>query len=469
MTATWTRRDVLKTIAATAATPVLAHAAPPRRSVAIIGAGMAGVSVAWLLDGQRDVVLIESRDSIGGNVRSLDVELDGHQFAVDLGAQFFHPGPYPVYTTLLDMLGLFPPDAASPPPSAAFPASITIEKPGEATPRFVSPIIPSRLWPIAEDWNLPGLAAFFTTFNAAKAREENDETWALTLGDWLPTLGLSQAQWEGIILPWAASLFSGDVEQARGMSARAAMLFAAKALPDNLTEQVVYYVLRNGLIEPMQRMLDQCSTVQVLTSTAVISVSRGGSRRFTVHCAGGQSFAVDDVVFAASGPGTLQLLQGVPASHAEQSALGGIEFHHASLALHTDPIYASANPMYWSFLNCQPHGASFCEASMWLAGVVTGAPAETAAKLWKSWTTHRPVQPAAVLHQADFMHMLPTPASIQAQTDTRLLQGKTGLWFAGGYLYPYDAQETALQSAIEVANGLNGGSTPRGDALLAAV
>jgi hypothetical protein len=41
--------------------------------------------------------------------------------------------------------------------------------------------------------------------------------------------------------------------------------------------------------------------------------------------------------------------------------------------------------------------------------------------------------------------------------------------FAGGYLFPYDAQETALLSAIEVANGLNGGSTPRGDALLASV
>lgn len=91
----------------------------------------------------------------------------------------------------------------------------------------------------------------------------------------------------------------------------------------------------------------------------------------------------------------------------------------------------------------------------------------TAAKLWKSWTTHRLNPPAQVLHQANFMHMLPTPASIQAQTNTRLLQGRTGLWFAGGYLYPYDAQETALLSAIEVANGLNGGSTPRGDALLA--
>ena len=464
MNLAWTRRDVLKTIAATVATPVLARAAPAR-TVAIIGGGMAGVSVAWLLDGQRDVVLLESRDDIGGNVRSLDVHLDGSIFPVDLGAQFFHPGPYPVYTALLNSLGLFPPyvgDPPDPPPSSAFPASITIEKPGEAMPRFVSTIL--------EPWNFPGLFAFLTVFTAAKEREQNDESWSLTLDDWLSTLvDLSPEHREGLILPWAASLFSGDIGQARRMSARAAMLFAAKALPDNpAAEPVVYYALRNGLIEPMRLMLDQCSTVSVETNTAVSSVSRGGGRRFTVQCADGRSFAVDDVVFAASGPGTLQLLNGVPASQAEQSALSGIEFHHASLALHTDPIYAPADPAHWSFLNCQLHGASFCEASMWMSDVVTGAPPETAAKLWKSWTTHRQ-QPAEVLHQADFMHMLPTPASIQAQTDMRLLQGRTGLWFAGGYLFPYDAQETALLSAIEVANGLNGGSTPRGDALLSLV
>ena len=105
---------------------------------------------------------------------------------------------------------------------------------------------------------------------------------------------------------------------------------------------------------------------------------------------------------------------------------------------------------------------------MWLADVISGAPPATAAKLWKSWTTHRLVQPTQVLHQADYMHMLPTPATIQAQDATRLLQGQTGLWFAGGYLFPYDAQETALLSALEVVNGLNGGS-PRGDALLSSV
>ena len=60
------------------------------------------------------------------------------------------------------------------------------------------------------------------------------------------------------------------------MSARGAMLFAAKALPDNPAEQVVYYTLSSGLVEPMHRMLDQCSTVEV-TPTRPSPASRAGS------------------------------------------------------------------------------------------------------------------------------------------------------------------------------------------------
>jgi NADPH-dependent 2,4-dienoyl-CoA reductase/sulfur reductase-like enzyme len=69
--ATWTRRDVLRAVAATASVPALVSAAPSARpAVAVIGAGMAGVSTAWLLDVQRDVVLLESREQIGGYGRS---------------------------------------------------------------------------------------------------------------------------------------------------------------------------------------------------------------------------------------------------------------------------------------------------------------------------------------------------------------------------------------------------------------
>jgi uncharacterized protein len=458
-----TRRDLLRALAVAASSPILTAGAAPRR-VGIIGGGMAGISLAWLLEGQRDVVLLEARDSIGGNVQSVEIDLDGHQFVVDIGAQFFHPGPYPLYTALLAFLGLYPPGSATPNPAHSFPASITLST--GTTARFVSPIFPNRTWPLLASGNLPGVSAFAALFSAAAAREQQNGSWWLTLNDWLPTLGLSRDQWEGMLLPWAASLFSGSIDDARGLSARAAMIFAAKAVPANPLENVVYYVLNQGLREALQRMLDQSPTLQIMTSAAVDSVSRSPQGVFTIHCADGRTADVDDLVFASSGPGTLQILNSLPGTETHRSVLQGIQFHDAQLALHTDPIYAPPNPLLWSFLNCRADGP-FCEASMWMAPVIEGPPITTTGKLWKSWITHRSQAPAQVIHQVSFKHMLPTPATLLAQDVLGLLQGRDGIWFAGGYTRPYDAQETALRSALGVALGL-GALTSRVSALRAA-
>jgi len=55
---------------------------------------------------------------------------------------------------------------------------------------------------------------------------------------------------------------------------------------------------------------------------------------------------------------------------------------------------------------------------------------------------------------ARFTHMLPTAATIRSQNALRTFQGRDRIWFAGGYLHPYDSQENALRSALRVAIGL---------------
>ena len=68
-----------------------------------------------------------------------------------------------------------------------------------------------------------------------------------------------------------------------------------------------------------------------------------------------------------------------------------------------------------------------------------------------------------MLADVTFQHLVPTPASLQAQSVLRALQGVGNVWFAGCYLSPYDSQETALVSAIDVAAGIGaGGARLRG-------
>lgn len=446
----WSRREALAALAATAALPIVrpAGAAPPR--VGIVGGGMAGVALAWLLDGVCEVVLLEARAALGGNVQTVELDLEGEAYSVDTGAQFFHPGPYPTYVKLLESLGLYPSATGA---SHAFPASITVQEPTELRPRFLSPVVPGRVWPVLAPWNSAGIQAFAVAFGAAKLREAANAPLSLTLGDWLPQLGLTAAQVDGMLLPWAASLYSGDIEQARSLSARSAMIFAAEALPDNPAEPIQYFVLNGGMIDALAAMASQFTTVQVHTGAVATGITRQSDGGLTVHCLNGLDVQVDQLVLASSGPPSLALLAGVSGTAVQRAALQGIEFHDAQLMLHTDPVYAPANPAFQSFLNCEVRGA-FCEASMRMADVLVPPPQASAPSLWKSWVTHRQSLPAEVLHEAQFKHLLPTPASLYWQAVLRSRQGEGGIWFAGGYTLPFDSQETALLSALAVANGL---------------
>jgi len=448
----WTRRDLARLLLFGAALPSKIFGGEARRRVGIVGGGMAGVALAWLLDGERDVVLLEARDHLGGNVQSATVQLDGYEFVVDLGAQYFHPGPYPLYCALLQRLGLFDPANPDAGASHAFAASITLDAEGEPTPRFVSPYLPGRGWPLLAAWNGAGVQAFGKAFLAAKRREREWADWSVTLDEWLPTLGLEAAQWEGMILPWAASLFSGSIEEARGLSARAAMIFAAKALPANPLAPIPYDVLRQGMIEPIERMVAQCTTARFVTGAPVDCVRRAGDQ-FLILLADGGGVVVDDLVFAASGPPTLRLLEDLDGTDAQRAALRGIEFRDARIAVHAAPTYVPDRPAFRSFLNCRVDGDA-CEASMALGDVLAGAPPAISARVYKSWVTHRADPPGELLREAAFRHMLPTAPTLDAQSRLRALQGQGGIWFAGGYLHPYDAQETALRSAIRVALGL---------------
>jgi protoporphyrinogen oxidase len=82
----------------------LAASSLPR--VGIVGGGLAGVSCAWLLDGVADAVLFESRPTLGGHCHTIEVEVGSETLLVDVGAQFFAPGPHPVYSKLMELLGL---------------------------------------------------------------------------------------------------------------------------------------------------------------------------------------------------------------------------------------------------------------------------------------------------------------------------------------------------------------------------
>lgn len=83
--------------------------------IAIIGAGISGLTAAYRLSGSHEITVFEANDYIGGHTHTVDVELDGERHAIDTGFIVFNDWTYPNFIKMLDELKV-----ASKPTSMSF-------------------------------------------------------------------------------------------------------------------------------------------------------------------------------------------------------------------------------------------------------------------------------------------------------------------------------------------------------------
>jgi predicted NAD/FAD-binding protein len=82
-------------------------AGDPRPTVAVIGAGVSGLTAAYLLQPTHHVTLFEADDRLGGHAHTHDVELsDGASVAVDSGFIVLNDRTYPMLRRLFGELGV---------------------------------------------------------------------------------------------------------------------------------------------------------------------------------------------------------------------------------------------------------------------------------------------------------------------------------------------------------------------------
>lgn len=72
--------------------------------VAIIGAGISGLTAAYRLSTIHDVTVFEANDYPGGHTNTVDIELDGEHHAIDTGFIVFNDWTYPNFIALLNEL-----------------------------------------------------------------------------------------------------------------------------------------------------------------------------------------------------------------------------------------------------------------------------------------------------------------------------------------------------------------------------
>jgi predicted NAD/FAD-binding protein len=116
----------------------------------------------------------------------------------------------------------------------------------------------------------------------------------------------------------------------------------------------------------------------------------------------------------------------------------------------------------WAAYNAGVDGLE-CEGSAWLGALHPPRPDGSTIDVFKSWAQHRRAEPTSILLERQFQHPLITPAAIRAARDLAAFQGHHGLHFGGQYTTGMDLQESAVYSAMKVAERL----APSSDTLAA--
>ncbi|MEJ6593160.1 MAG: FAD-dependent oxidoreductase, partial [SAR86 cluster bacterium] len=71
------------------------------KRIAVVGAGVSGLTAAYRLADKFDVTLFEKGNYLGGHVHTHQLEIDGQKRAVDSGFIVYNDRTYPQFMALL--------------------------------------------------------------------------------------------------------------------------------------------------------------------------------------------------------------------------------------------------------------------------------------------------------------------------------------------------------------------------------
>jgi len=67
--------------------------------IAVIGSGISGLAISYLLNKKHNITLFEKNDYIGGHSRTVEINDNGKMLAVDTGFIVFNKHNYPLYAS----------------------------------------------------------------------------------------------------------------------------------------------------------------------------------------------------------------------------------------------------------------------------------------------------------------------------------------------------------------------------------
>lgn len=418
-----------------------------RLSVAVVGAGVAGLSAAWLLSEKHDVTLFEADPRLGGHANTTEAPGFGGPVPVDTGFIVFNEANYPNFTALLAHLGV-------PSVNADMSLSVSLDDGAFEYSSYGAlgvfaqkrNLFSARFWGMLRD-----ISRFY---RHAPKDLERLETPLTSLEAYLEEKGYCQAFRDDHLLPQAAAIWSTPLKEIGQYPAASLIRFFLNHGMMSIVGRGLWRTVRGGSRAYVEK-LAEAFRGEARKGVRVAGVRRdanGAEVRLTT----GARERFDQVVIATHGDTALGLLD--DPTPEEKRLLGAFRYTRNLVALHTDTVLMPKRRRAWSSWNhigrrdAPGEGA----VSYWMNRLQS---LEDAPDLFVTLNPNKEIDAAKLIRTEVYEHPLFDAGAVAAQTQIWDIQGVRRTWFCGAYL-GHGFHEDALQSGLAVAEQLGGVRRP---------
>jgi predicted NAD/FAD-binding protein len=414
--------------------PDLTH----NRRIAVIGAGIAGLSAAWLLSQQHEVTLYEKERQLGGHAHTVDVKTPRGPLAVDTGFIVYNEANYPNFAALLAHL-----DVGSVSTHMSFAASVGGGR-FEYSSDLRGLIGQKRNLARPEYWRM--LADIRRFYGHAESLLDSPEIEGITLGEFLAKHGYSDKLVELHVLPMCAAIWSSSADAIRGFPMQAFVRFFSSHQLFKIGGRDLWRTVAGGSRSYVKALTDAfAGRVQVAPEAR--HVHRQGGL-VTVEDVTGNRDVFTDVVMATHADQALRLLDDPDAQ--ERRVLGSFGYTRNLAVLHDDLTLMPRRRSVWASWNyigadTATDDSALC-VTYWMNRL------QNLDRTHPVFVTLNPTHEprSRMLQSFEYEHPLFNQQALRAQQDLWELQGQHGTWFCGSY-FGYGFHEDALQSGLAVA------------------
>ena len=409
------------------------------KNVAVIGSGISGLVTTYLLSRNHNVTLFEKNDYLGGHTATVDVEVEGQQYAIDTGFIVFNNKTYPNFLKLLDQIGI---DKQETEMSFSVENQFSgLEYNGHDLNSLFSQrrnIFNPKFWFLIKE---------IVRFNkiAKSYYGQEDKIGTETLADFLAEQGFSDYFAEHYILPMTAAIWSTSLKEAGAFPFRFFVQFFYHHGLLNITDRPQWYVVPGGSRSYVERLVTKVQD-NIRLNADIKSISRSEDE-VTLTFNDGHSETFDEVVLACHSDQALTLLQ--DPTEKEQQVLEALPYSPNEVVLHLDTKMLPKKKLSWASWNYRLSGDNDKPAAVtYNMNILMGLNSHHT--FCVSLNQTKSIDKSKILASFNYHHPVINPDSYKAQKRRDEICGHNRTHFAGAYWYQ-GFHEDGVKSALDVA------------------